>query len=170
MSTSRPAASLSPTLLARKGGAKPAMRQHLQPLQEFHEATARDLSDDLGWNDLGDDVDSPDPAAALTAMGGEVVSINGASAGAIGKPEVVQQQEALVQDLVQEQAPRQSALAQGRRAAFTLRVDADRHLRLRLASTVLNQSAQQVVTEALDKFLSEMPEVESLAAKVRESR
>ena len=54
-----------------------------------------------------------------------------------------------------------------RRAAFTLRLDAKRHLKLRLASTVRNRSAQQLVTEALDRFLGDIPEIESLAAQLR---
>jgi hypothetical protein len=54
----------------------------------------------------------------------------------------------------------------GRRAAFTLRLDAKRHLKLRLASTVKNRSAQQLVTAALDKYLAEIPEIEALAAQV----
>ena len=54
-----------------------------------------------------------------------------------------------------------------RRAAFTLRLDAKRHLKLRLASTVKNRSAQQLVTAALDKYLAEIPEVEALAAQVK---
>jgi hypothetical protein len=57
--------------------------------------------------------------------------------------------------------------AAGRRAAFTLRLDAKRHLKLRLASTVKNRSAQQLVTQALDKFLAEIPEVEALAAQLK---
>ena len=57
--------------------------------------------------------------------------------------------------------------AANRRAAFTLRLDAKRHLKLRLASTVKNRSAQQLVTQALDKFLAEIPEVEALAAQVK---
>jgi hypothetical protein len=59
------------------------------------------------------------------------------------------------------------AEAFGRRAAFTLRLDAKRHLKLRLASTVRNRSAQQLVTEALDRFLNDIPEVEALAAQVQ---
>jgi predicted RNA-binding Zn ribbon-like protein len=57
--------------------------------------------------------------------------------------------------------------AASRRAAFTLRLDAKRHLKLRLASTVRNRSAQQLVTEALDRFLNDIPEIEALAAQVR---
>jgi hypothetical protein len=57
-----------------------------------------------------------------------------------------------------------------RRAAFTLRLDAKRHLKLRLASTVKNRSAQQLVTAALDKYLAEIPEIEALAAQVKRNR
>ena len=63
-----------------------------------------------------------------------------------------------------------SALAEGRRAAFTLRLDAERHLRLRLACTLGNHSAQQVVTEALDRLLGNLPELEALAAQVARGR
>lgn len=54
-----------------------------------------------------------------------------------------------------------------RRAAFTLRLDGRRHLKLRLASTVRGLSAQQLVTEALDSFLDSIPELESLVAQVK---
>jgi hypothetical protein len=43
------------------------------------------------------------------------------------------------------------------RAAFTLRLDADRHLKLRLASAVTHRSAQLLVVEALDAFLANNP-------------
>lgn len=62
---------------------------------------------------------------------------------------------------------RRQAADSGRRAAFTLRLDAERHLKLRLACTVRNRSAQQVVTEALDRLLNAMPEIEALAAQVK---
>ncbi|HWK36745.1 hypothetical protein [Sphingomonas sp.] len=48
------------------------------------------------------------------------------------------------------------------KVAFTLRLDADRHLRLRLASACRNRSAQALVTEALDAFIASLPEVEPL--------
>ena len=50
-------ASLGPTLLARKGGAKPAMRPQIAPLvQDEAElaALADEQLEDLGWNDMGD--------------------------------------------------------------------------------------------------------------------
>lgn len=62
--------------------------------------------------------------------------------------------------------PRGTARAAGAKAAFTLRIDADRHLRLRLASAVTNLSAQQILTEAFDAYLESLPEVETLAGNV----
>jgi hypothetical protein len=64
-------------------------------------------------------------------------------------------------------APRVAAADQGKRAAFTLRLDAERHLQLRLASTISGHSAQQIVTGALDAFLAAMPELATLAAQVK---
>ncbi|WP_299429246.1 hypothetical protein [Sphingomonas bacterium] len=52
------------------------------------------------------------------------------------------------------------------KAAFTLRLDQDRHLRLRLASALSGRSAQILVTEALDAFLESVPEVDDLARQV----
>jgi hypothetical protein len=52
------------------------------------------------------------------------------------------------------------------KAAFTLRLDADRHLRLRLACAMSHRSAQQLVTEAVDVFLATLPELEAMAGHV----
>ena len=51
------------------------------------------------------------------------------------------------------------------KAAFTLRLDPSRHLKLRLACAVTGRSAQQLVTDALDQLLDGMPELESMAEK-----
>lgn len=53
------------------------------------------------------------------------------------------------------------------KAAFTLRLDPQRHLKLRLACAVNGRSAQQIVTDALDQLLTEMPELEPMAEKAR---
>lgn len=50
------------------------------------------------------------------------------------------------------------------KSAFTLRLDADRHLQLRLLCAVNHRSAQQVVTDALDAYLASHPIAEQLAA------
>ncbi len=51
------------------------------------------------------------------------------------------------------------------KAAFTLRLDAARHLKLRLACAVTGRSAQLLVTEALDQLLADMPELDSIAER-----
>ena len=62
--------------------------------------------------------------------------------------------------------PRSAAGSKGK-AAFTLRLDRDRHLKLRLAYALDGRSAQQLVTDALDQLLGRMPELDSLAAKAK---
>jgi hypothetical protein len=65
-------------------------------------------------------------------------------------------------------APRpRSAPGSKGKAAFTLRLDPDRHLKLRLACAVDGRSAQQIVTDALDQMLGRMPEIDSLASKAQ---
>ena len=51
------------------------------------------------------------------------------------------------------------------KAAFTLRLDPARHLKLRLACAVTGRSAQLLVTEALDKLLGGMPELVGMAER-----
>ena len=157
-SADRPIASLTPRLLARKGGAKPAMRPQASILAIGHEQFSHD---DLGWNDMGHD--HGDESGPF----GEVVSIESGGRVQAQLPTVASQQRRLAQALG---AERRSALAGGRRAAFTLRVDAERHLQLRLACTVQGRSAQQLVTEALDRLLAEQPEIAQLAAQVARKR
>lgn len=43
----------------------------------------------------------------------------------------------------------------GRRVAMTLRLDPDRHLKLRVLSAHAHQSCQQILTQALDDYLGE---------------
>ena len=62
--------------------------------------------------------------------------------------------------------PRSAAGSKGK-AAFTLRLDPDRHLKLRLACAVDGRSAQQLVTDALDHLLERMPDLTGLAEKAK---
>lgn len=64
--------------------------------------------------------------------------------------------------------PRRPRKAPGSKskAAFTLRLDPDRHLKLRLACAIRHRSAQQIVSEALDKFLQSLPELDTLAGNL----
>jgi hypothetical protein len=53
------------------------------------------------------------------------------------------------------------------KAAFTLRLDPERHLKLRLACAVSGHSAQLIVTQALDELLQSMPELDAMADKAK---
>ncbi len=181
-------ASLKPTLLARKGSAKPAMRPQLTPIDQFGQAAPAPRADaehdDLGWNDMGHDVaghddavdDSADESGGHDAEETAVVQLQPDPAPLLkphaapaADPVVVHQQRNLARQIA-EPADRKSALAGGRRAAFTLRVDADRHLKLRLACTLKGRSAQQLVTEALDSLLDDLPDLADLARRVGQSK
>lgn len=248
MNEPKPFASLGPTLLARKGGAKPAMRPQLAPMNMGGAQAARALAqdfdalEDLGWNDMGEDDAPADHSAEVLQLTpapanpeAEAETDKGSPKARVEAPkphlveESVEEEEEPVEELAEPEvakaipapkgkaaasapkplvrsiheelaemlekgeaapAPRKSApakavkiepvalesLAPGldiaddknsRRAAFTLRLDAKRHLKLRLASTVRNRSAQQLVTEALDRFLKDIPEVELLARNIQ---
>ena len=163
-------ASLSPTLLARKGGAKPAMRpQHaalasMQAAEPMAEPESEHL-EDLGWNDMGDSDTASAEVYHLTPMP-RVHEDDDAEAQ---RPAVLAQQEQIAERLVAPAptAKRRAVREKSGRAAFTLRLDADRHLKLRLATTIKNVSAQALVTEALDALLGRMPELDTLAAQVK---
>lgn len=177
MNETKAFASLSPGLLARKGAARPAMRSQLHAMP-FERADGGDYPHsvpsapeavpdhhDLGWNDIaGEDVAAaPQP---------EVLRQIETLADAMRVPETVKtaaKVEAPAPPLPQRARRSGSALLEGRKAAFTLRLDGNRHLRLRLACAVENRSAQQFVTEALDLFLETMPGLEDLARRARQS-
>ncbi|MBD3730619.1 MAG: hypothetical protein IE933_13040 [Sphingomonadales bacterium] len=201
-------ASLGPSLLARKGGAKPAMRPQLGALSPM--AISEENFDDLGWNDMGDEDAhdhqpaqivplTPSPANAETAAEAQEQDLAAAAElaeVAAEKPAVVRQREAMAEHFTpaiaavpaksrpertsepkaertpertpeRTRAPKAPARSRGKRAAFTLRLDESRHLKLRLACTIRNRSAQQIVTEALDTLLADIDELESLAAQVK---
>ena len=182
-------ASLGPTLLARKGGAKPAMRPQVAPLPED---VADEALEDLGWNDMGQDDESGADIVPITPDTDNPKALDAAS------PVVKRQQKSLedrvLADAVMEgpedtledeedeieltpvvskqskpKAPKaaKKASKKGRRAAFTLRLDTDRHLKLRLAATMQGKSAQAVVTEALDALLEDIDDLDALAQRMK---
>jgi hypothetical protein len=211
MAETKPFASLSSGLLARKGAAKPAMRP--QGFGSFGSSL-----EDLGWNDMGNGPASlhdiheaqdlpehvPSSIEALTpAPGGRahsdppaVVEQQRALEARLTppdpepepEPEAASEPEALIEPPAEPQAePRAEAPSEARvvklprsrvlparvpaaavraKAAFTLRLDPERHLKLRLACALSRRSAQQLVTEALDDFLDSLPEVGALAGHV----
>jgi hypothetical protein len=222
-------ASLGPTLLARKGGAKPAMRPQLPVLSDPGEVAklADEKLEDLGWNDMGEEPEACDPAV------GVVVPIDPDTPfdpAAIAASPIVRRQQRRLEERVladavmtgpedvepeyddgatggfeyeacapatddlpayedetevlhaayvpaeplPEMRPAKSAKAQrkataphARRAAFTLRLDPERHLKLRLAATVRGVSAQALVTDALDALLAEFEDLDAIAAHLQ---
>jgi len=231
MGEPKPLASLSAGLLARKGGARPAMRR--QPLGSGPAPVNAAGYDDLGWNDMGYDVDpdqSGEPARMLDLkplLTGSVPAHNVEAEHAVDDsaghelnselaadytdeqtetygadrystdpygadafeaevhevPEIVRQQESLIDRVAavarkvearpdpkpkKEKAPR--ALRAREKAAFTLRLDAERHLRLRLASAVTNRSSQVILTDLLDEYLSSLPEIDAMASRLPAAR
>jgi hypothetical protein len=179
MSDSKSFASLSSALLARKGHAKPAMRPQAIQLGQ----TPTEQLEDLGWNDMGHE---PAPLAAA-----ELATLPGVQPLESDAPVAVHvQQEELARELGAREfvapefvephnppAPQPSMLSPMRapraapgskaKAAFTLRLDAERHLQLRLVCAVKHRSAQQIVTEALDQFLARQPEVADNTIRTR---
>ncbi|HYI47680.1 MAG TPA: hypothetical protein VEX35_04370 [Allosphingosinicella sp.] len=129
------------------------------------------------------EAEGPVPSEAEASVPSEAEGPAASEAEEHQEPEVVAQQRAIAESFPPEveeaEAPpapahvvalpkRQAlpAVAAGRKAAFTLRLDAERHLRLRLATAVSGRSAQQLVTGALDALLATIPEIEALAERV----
>ena len=166
MGEPKPLASLSSSLLARKGQAKPAMRP--QGFANFGFGGSH-VQEDLGWNDMGHDHVTHDHglSAAAEPVSAQIVPILPVAVveTPVERPAVVLQQEELARELAPAAVARTPRAAPGSKgkAAFTLRLDPDRHLRLRLVCAVNHKSAQAIVVAALDAYLSTQPAVAALA-------
>jgi hypothetical protein len=182
----KPAASLSSGLLARKGQARPAMRP-----QGFVGLNPGTSLDDLGWNDMGQDHgahefgvhEAPLPETAPPVLQQRQALAEEFAAPVAPVVDVAQVPEpVMVPAPAPEPAPEapvsrpvstataaridREVSAKKGKAAFTLRLDHDRHLKLRLASALSGRSSQLLVTEALDAFLETLPEVGALASQL----
>jgi len=83
------------------------------------------------------------------------------------KSKSTEAKQGLAEPVVKKRAPvKKPAKKSAKKAAFTLRVDPERHLKLRLACAVNNCSAQQLVTAAMDEFLKTVPGLEELANRI----
>jgi hypothetical protein len=153
-------ASLTSNLLARKGGARPAMR-----------ASIGTSLDDLGWNDMGEEqMAAPVEKASVLPEPIKYQEAIAEEFAAVVEPAKPVEKVTKISDVVRpiksvRRVTRKPQLASGK-AAFTLRLDAERHLRLRMATAILNRSAQKIVSDALDAFLVGHPEIEELAGRV----
>ena len=134
----------------------------LTPVQSpVHEQQA-EIADRFGAEESDEEIDETaelyEPEAEEPA---EEVEVEQDFAPAIAAP-------APVHSPAPRRAPRpRSAPGSKGKAAFTLRLDPNRHLKLRLACAVNGRSAQQIVTDALDHLLEHMPELDSLAEKAK---
>lgn len=148
MNEPKPLASLSPALLARKGQARPAMRpQTYTPLE------------DLGWNDMGREVGGSPVIAPMPEVARRQAQT--AEQFAAAMPGHAAPDDGVASLM----AVTSRAGGQGK-AAFTLRLDADRHYRLRLACALRRRSAQRIVIDVLDAFLETVPGLDTLAGAV----
>ena len=193
-------ASLSSGLLARKGAARPAMRPqgYGQP-HGFDDLGWNDMGSQVPApvEELEDDLPEHVPSSISALTPAPKLARD---EGQADEPEVVAQQRAIAESFpdaeveaeaeADEAAPAEVPLTkprahvvplpkrpavkvkaeEGRKAAFTLRLDGERHLRLRLATAVTGQSAQQIVTGALDAMLASIPEVEALAERATSAK
>lgn len=168
MAEPKPLASLTSGLLARKGAAQPAMRR---PMLGFGRAAGAAVQqDDLGWNDMGFDVEpAPLPVDELPVAIGLTPMPTTLPIPAPVPPVVIEREE-LAERIAGKPAPIKAKATASRKAAFTLRIDADRHLKLRLACAITGRSAQQIVTESLDNFLNGLPEIDRLTQQLPHMR
>lgn len=165
MGAPKPLASLSSGLLARKGQARPAMR----PQGFASLAGLSSAGEELGWNDMGEPPAAVPPVLVEREALHEVIATQPQPEPAVAEAPAPVAQTPLppaVDVSVATAARIRRETAHRRKAAFTLRMDEERHLRLRLASATRNRSAQQLVTEALDAFIATLPEVETLVAQL----
>lgn len=166
MNTPKAAAALTGGLLARKGLARPAMRR---AITTGLGPRAVPSMDDLGWNDMGDDAPVAEPVMP-SILPPSPVAQHIATIQETLAPQPVEEAAAepvVVSAPVPAVAPAPvaaPAAIKGGRSAFTLRIDAERHLRLRLLSAVQNQSAQTLLIGALDALLAQHPNIDLLAA------
>ena len=158
MAEAKPIASLTPTLLARKGGARPALRAPQQDMAQGEEA--------------GEVIRESAATRSRSQAGAKVVALNAIRIAApAGKGQALRRQREHLADRIAnpvKAAP--AAVAWVRPVAFTLRLDAERHLKLRLASALAGRSAPQLVVAALDSMLASLPEVAEVAARVGKRR
>lgn len=221
---SKPLASLSSGLLARKGQARPAMRP--QGYGGFGGIPGQ--QDDLGWNDMGHDVAHSPYVAPVPSVVRQLEQLHEefsppvpqAYEAEAPQPEAYEAYDEVDDGEEEEPAPANTfapltipviqapvlqtpvlqatapeapmhhaevvrpvsvatatrldretaAKTKHGKAAFTLRLDHERHLKLRIASALCHRSAQHLVTEALDTFLNSLPEVGALVSQLPPSK
>jgi len=139
------------------------------PLEEYEDETAEiyDPAADSAANDEEEEEVDDSPVLATKPLRAPIVPPAPVAVAPVATPSP---QMAEVH-AIPVRAPRPRAAAGSKaKAAFTLRLDAERHLKLRLACAVSGRSAQQMVTEALDALLGSMPELDAMADRAPTKR
>lgn len=130
-----------------------------------------DESEDSGEDEIDETAEIFEPAVEVEVAAEAEIEVEEAPTPSpikvksfVSKPAVV----ATVPVPAPRRAPRaRVAVGSKGKAAFTLRLDPSRHLKLRLACAVDGRSAQQLVTDALDQLLERMPDLDGLAEKAK---
>lgn len=150
-------ASLTGSMLARKTALRPAMDVPLAGSNDIEWAPSEPAPEP-----------APEPVAAATgsAAAPEPLLVSKPAPVAKVVPLVRAARTASESTALRPTGLKPLPVRRTRPAAFTLRVDPDRHLRLRLACNLRDRSAQSLVTEAVDRLLAEMPEIEALADRI----
>lgn len=198
MAEIRPAASLTSGLLARRGDARPAMRRqavsHLHLPLSAHDdlgwndhgeededtrptVTSLGLTppdqrafveeqDDFGGDDVEIYVEDQEPLSALSPITRHLEAI-AQRLTTVGR-DTSSKPISIRMPSPKPKKPKADPGPSSRKAAFTLRLDGERHLRLRLLSALTHRSSQQLLLEALDALLAQHNKVEDLAGRVEE--
>lgn len=127
-----------------------------------------EIADRLNETDEDEDFDEDFDETAELVDGEELPEVVLSQKVAVVEPKPAPIAMAAVLPRRQPQA--RSAPGSKAKAAFTLRLDPDRHLKLRLACAVTGRSAQMLVTDAVDRLLADMPELNSMAERAPTKR
>ena len=140
----------------------------LTPVQSPVHSQQAEIADRLAGDDLDEETDEtaelyePQAEEAAPAEAALPIEVSAAEEAPLAPAEILSVQPA------PKRAPRTRAAPGSKaKAAFTLRLDPDRHLKLRLACAVGGRSAQQLVTDALDQLLVGIPELDAMAEKAK---
>lgn len=129
-------ASLTAALLARKGEAQPALARQSTSQNRLREVTGgqANASDDAPISNDDDDAYQRSNGTARAASSSGVAAESNVSRGTGG-------------------TPGRRPIGCGERVALTLRLDHERHMRLKLLGVHLNKSSQEILEAAVDELL-----------------
>ena len=125
------------------------------------------IPDDAGEEDVDETAELYDPEADTEAEADDTPAIMAAEVAPLVTAEAAPVVKAAPAPVARRPRKPRSAPGSRAKAAFTLRLDPERHLKLRLACAVGGQSAQMIVTQALDELLASMPELDAMADKAK---